>query len=1174
MDTEWTLRCICNGSVYTVDKPLFRLGRHREHDIVCSSVVISREHAHFILENKKLYIKDLGSANGTYINGERVGEEEKQILQNGDIVTFGYPSHVDPCPSHGCFVYEVSKKEKNSTAAIIKLLEESHVSIEHVQDEPQLPASTIKKEGSILENNNSASPNHMEWDNINVINNLNENHDNREPCLVENRNNVAVKIEKQEVIEEMDNGGSYSIEDNIIVIDDDIEDINQVSSSQLFPLNDPYPRIKAELAEYDYVNQRPPIIVDSDESSDFNILDILDDTRKVEDCDIVSVPNQNERKTSNDTETAKLFDVDHKLKECIDENGVNDSTAKSKNKEITTEINSGRTNNNLQFSALNNGGSKYTKPPIIDAPVLPKQSRTQPKEKNAKSNRTKPKTLKRQNSFLDKKHISKKQKTLLNNISDPQPSTSSGITDRTRRSNNITLTKEDKLKIKEERKQKLKEISKQTNIEPPKSFTSNLNNKPCVKVSKGRGGFMLDTASSSVTTRRKSVTMAQTVPKCEETKKTFESATKMRSTSLSTEPSTSSNDPRIKINSIFNNATTSNNLSTLNTSKMEISVDMKSKANDLLMNNDYVSSIRNGTLNNSRAEISVSYKPIPIYKKQLFNDILNMLNWRTLWLEEQKRSSTYPPVNKRPAVKMCNSFSNHKDYCNIVIPLLMIELWYELYEDWLSIDNVEKQMQRKFSCVIQEVEVKSTYFILKCIAYITKKQNRAKQYVKESNIVILNVPMESEGRFIYFPLFGFVINCEKRLIKGNDLIDTHLSRQLKPDIPESLLHLEIVIKVTANKICHNKCMDGAMLLSVVSLVREFDAVYNLVSSPLCKYILDPKIEDYNIKSDTSFNGIEMEKLNEVQDKAVQEATELCLGEAPGIYLIQGPPGTGKTTVIKNIVKNVILGSSKKIRLLITAPSNSAIDSVAIKIIKELKARLLDNEKKKIRLVRVGPWHAINEEIKPYSLDQFSKVELTKTFLMEHPEVRRDFDNLYVKRSALKAEIEMAKKRGIAADALREKLAAVESDYECFAKKYMKQEYQRAFENARKRIYSGSNIVCTTLSSCARLMEMDSTMIDCCIVDEATQSKEVETLIPLMLGVNKLILVGDPQQLPAVTISQQAKDLEYGQSLFQRIRKNFLDSPTNPIRMLNIQHRMHPEISLFPNNTFYNGKCAK
>lgn len=39
------------------------------------------------------------------------------------------------------------------------------------------------------------------------------------------------------------------------------------------------------------------------------------------------------------------------------------------------------------------------------------------------------------------------------------------------------------------------------------------------------------------------------------------------------------------------------------------------------------------------------------------------------------------------------------------------------------------------------------------------------------------------------------------------------------------------------------------------------------------------------------------------------------------------------------------------------------------------------------------------------------------------------------------------------------------------------------------------------------------------MDEATQCCEAESLIPLLLGVNTLILVGDPNQLPATVISQ-------------------------------------------------------
>ncbi len=39
------------------------------------------------------------------------------------------------------------------------------------------------------------------------------------------------------------------------------------------------------------------------------------------------------------------------------------------------------------------------------------------------------------------------------------------------------------------------------------------------------------------------------------------------------------------------------------------------------------------------------------------------------------------------------------------------------------------------------------------------------------------------------------------------------------------------------------------------------------------------------------------------------------------------------------------------------------------------------------------------------------------------------------------------------------------------------------------------------------------------MDEATQCLEVETLIPLLLGVKTLVLVGDPNQLPATILSK-------------------------------------------------------
>jgi senataxin len=59
-------------------------------------------------------------------------------------------------------------------------------------------------------------------------------------------------------------------------------------------------------------------------------------------------------------------------------------------------------------------------------------------------------------------------------------------------------------------------------------------------------------------------------------------------------------------------------------------------------------------------------------------------------------------------------------------------------------------------------------------------------------------------------------------------------------------------------------------------------------------------------------------------------------------------------------------------------------------------------------------------------------------------------------------------------------------------------------------------------SLCRSKERSGYHFTCCIVDEATQSQELETLIPLMLGVTTLVLVGDAKQLPATVLSKVSK----------------------------------------------------
>jgi superfamily I DNA and RNA helicase len=95
----------------------------------------------------------------------------------------------------------------------------------------------------------------------------------------------------------------------------------------------------------------------------------------------------------------------------------------------------------------------------------------------------------------------------------------------------------------------------------------------------------------------------------------------------------------------------------------------------------------------------------------------------------------------------------------------------------------------------------------------------------------------------------------------------------------------------------------------------------------------PKLENY-------FNN----EIDENQQEAVDKALSLENGE---YLVIQGPPGTGKTTVITEII-NQILVKNKLAKILVTSQSNQAVDNVLEKICElENKIVRFSNDKSKL-----------------------------------------------------------------------------------------------------------------------------------------------------------------------------------------------------------------------------------
>jgi hypothetical protein len=71
---------------FRLNKPTMTIGRGAINDIVIPEQTVSTKHATITIENGSFFLNDLGSTNGTFVNGSRI---DKKLLKAGDIIKFG-----------------------------------------------------------------------------------------------------------------------------------------------------------------------------------------------------------------------------------------------------------------------------------------------------------------------------------------------------------------------------------------------------------------------------------------------------------------------------------------------------------------------------------------------------------------------------------------------------------------------------------------------------------------------------------------------------------------------------------------------------------------------------------------------------------------------------------------------------------------------------------------------------------------------------------------------------------------------------------------------------------------------------------------------------------------------------------------------------------------------------
>lgn len=268
------------------------------------------------------------------------------------------------------------------------------------------------------------------------------------------------------------------------------------------------------------------------------------------------------------------------------------------------------------------------------------------------------------------------------------------------------------------------------------------------------------------------------------------------------------------------------------------------------------------------------------------------------------------------------------------------------------------------------------------------------------------------------------------------------------------------------------------------------------------------------------------QLTDSQKHAVSTALS-----ARHIAMIQGPPGTGKTTVIVEMLYQLLKDNSRQ-RILVVSQQNTAVDNAITKFKKEYP-HLISND---VNIVRVGNLSKIADGIVEDHFEtifvQFIENCLSKSLKKANSFESEKLEALYEWR-ALLTQIKESSGQHTVSD-------------EFFTTMLM-----------------NKNIIgATCVGLAARKAGIDHMSFDVAIVDEAGRATVPELLIPLLRS-KKVILIGDHHQLPPsiapVLREDNAKDemsfleetfLEHSffELLFEQLPKAYTAKLTEQFRM--------------------------
>lgn len=273
-----------------------------------------------------------------------------------------------------------------------------------------------------------------------------------------------------------------------------------------------------------------------------------------------------------------------------------------------------------------------------------------------------------------------------------------------------------------------------------------------------------------------------------------------------------------------------------------------------------------------------------------------------------------------------------------------------------------------------------------------------------------------------------------------------------------------------------------------------------------------------------------ENLNESQNKAVKNILSTSQ-----FSIIHGPPGTGKTKTLVAAIKQLIKMNK---RILVAAPTNAACDHICHEISKFYQG-----------VLRVGNSFKISNDVSDLTLQQ--KI-LTHQDMQVIERLKKDIIKL-------RAKTEKYIRNFTAED--REERKNAKNDIV-----QIKKDIKSIQSNLKNYFLDKAQVICGTLIG-LQTDDLKNSAFDIVLVDEAGQAFE-SAIWSLSNNAPKLVLAGDPMQLPPSLFSQAMGNNILGISLLETALKL-----NKEMHLLNVQYRMHKTIMQFSNQQFYQNQLT-